>query len=320
MGMRIFLAGATGAVGKRLVPLLLAEGHEVTGTTRSAERVARLEAAGAKGVVMDALDPEGVTTAVTAAEPEVVIHQLTGLSGGVVPRRIDRDFELTNRLRTEGTDNLLRAARQGGVRRFVAQSYTGWPYAREGGPVKTEEDPLDPHPPAKLKPLLDAIRHLEDAVTQAEGIAGLVLRYGAFYGPGTSIAPGGEHWELVTKRRFPIVGGGGGVWSLVHIDDAASAALAAAERGAPGLYNVTDDEPAPVSDWVPGLAKAAGANPPRRVPAWLGRLGGGEAGLVMLTESRGASNEKAKRELGWRPRHPTWRDGFRTLGGPASPG
>jgi nucleoside-diphosphate-sugar epimerase len=241
----------------------------------------------------------------------VIVHEATSLSGmGSNPRRFDKDFALTNRLRTEGTDHLLAAARESGVRRIVAQSYAGWPHAREGGPIKKEDDPLDPNPPKGARRSHAAIRHLEAAVTGAAGVEGVVLRYGGFYGPGTSLAPDGVHADAVRKGRFPIIGSGAGVWSFVHIDDAASATAAAVTRGAPGIYNVGDDEPAPVSEWLPYLAKLLGAKPPRRLPTWLGRLAAGELGVVMMTSVRGASNAKAKRELGWEPRYPSWRQGF----------
>ncbi|HYN18819.1 MAG TPA: NAD-dependent epimerase/dehydratase family protein, partial [Actinomycetes bacterium] len=215
------------------------------------------------------------------------------------------------------TDHLLEAARAAGARRFVAQSFAGWPFARVGGPVKTEDDPLDPDPPAELRRTLDAIRHLESAVLGAEGLEGVVLRYGGFYGPGTSAGDGGFLLDDLRRRRFPVVGAGTGVWSFVHIDDAAAATAAAVERGAPGIYQIVDDDPAPVSAWLPALAAAAGARPPRRVPVWLARLLAGEHGVVLMTEARGASNAKARRELGWRPAHPSWRQGFRSsLGSP----
>ena len=314
--MRIFLAGATGALGRRLVPSLLADGHEVVGMTRSPQRAAGLREQGAEAAVADALDRSAVMEAVRRAEPEVVVHQLTALAGQVTARRIDRAFAATNRLRTEGTDHLVAAARAAGARRLVAQSFAGWPYAREGGPVKTEQDRLDPAPPRRLRATHAAIRHLEAAVLGAEGLEGVVLRCGGFYGPGTSIGEGGEHVELMRRRRFPIVGSGAGVWSLVHIDDAAAAALAAALRGAPGLYNIVDDDPASVAEIFPALGAAIGAPPPRRVPALVARLVAGEHAVVMMTQVRGASNAKARRELGWRPAHPSWRQGFRdALGG-----
>jgi 2-alkyl-3-oxoalkanoate reductase len=310
--MRIFVAGATGALGRRLVPLLVAGGHQVTAMTRRVGRTMELYAAGAEPVVADALDRDAVLAAVTAARPEAVVHQLTDLAGVTSFRRFDQGFAATNRLRTEGTDHLLEAARVAGARRFVAQSFAGWPFARLGGPVKTEDDPLDPDPPAELRRTLDAIRYLESAVLEAEGLEGVVLRYGGFYGPGTSAGEGGYILDDLRRRRFPVVGAGTGVWSFVHIDDAATATVAALERGAPGIYQIVDDDPAPVSAWLPALAAAAGARPPRRVPAWLARLLAGEHAVVLMTEVRGASNAKAKRELGWRPAHPSWRQGFRT--------
>lgn len=308
--MKILVAGATGALGKQLVPKLAAGGHEVVGMTRSASKQDAVRALGATPVVADALAPDAVARAVAESEPEVIVHQLTALSRPLDMRHFDRDFELTNRLRTEGTDHLLAAGRPVGVRRFVAQSFAGWPFAREGGPVKTEDDPLDPAPPEAMRATHAAIRHLEDAVVRADWTEGVVLRYGGFYGPGTSLVKGGTHAELIRKRKFPIVGDGGGVWSFIHIEDAADATVAAIEGGQPGTYNVVDDEPAPVSAWLPAAAAILGAKPPRRVPRWLGRVLAGEAATVMMTEVRGASNDKAKRELGWRPRHPSWRDGF----------
>ena len=310
--MRIFVAGATGAIGRRLLPLLLADGHQVTAMTRRPAKAAGLRATGADPVVADALDREAVLAAVTAARPEVVVHELTDLAAMRDFRKVDQGFAATNRLRTEGTDHLLAAARAAGARRFVAQSFAGWPSARTGGPVKTEDDPLDPDPPAALRPTLDAIRHLEGAVLGAPGLEGLVLRYGGFYGPGTSAGDGGYILDDLRRRRFPLVGAGTGVWSFIHIDDAAAATAAAVERGAPGIYQIVDDDPAPVSEWLPALAAAVGAPPPRRVPAWLGRLLGGEHAVVLMTEVRGAANAKARRELGWHPAHRSWRQGFRT--------
>ena len=310
--MRIFVAGATGALGRRLVPLLVAGGHDVVGLARSERRAGLVRELGATAVVADALDAGALEQAVAEARPDVVVHQLTALAGGMDARNVDRSFAATNRIRTEGTDNLLAAARAAGAGRFVAQSFAGWPYAREGGPVKSEEDPLDEHPPANARETVAAIRHLERAVLGAEWVTAVVLRYGAFYGPGTSLdaAPDAEIAALVRRRRFPVVGDGGGVWSLVHIDDAASATVAAIERGGAGIYNVVDDEPAPVSEWLPALASALGAKAPLRVPRWLGRLAAGEAATVMMTEARGASNEKLKRELGWEPAFASWREGF----------
>lgn len=312
--MRVFVAGATGAIGRQLVPRLVASGHEVTGLTHRESKRDEVRGLGAEPVVADALDPEALGAAVAQAEPEAIVHQLTALAGTLSEtRRPDRAFALTNRLRTEGTDNLLAAARAVGARRFVAQSFAGLPHARRGGPVKSEQDPLDPAPPKRLRANLDALRHLEEAVTEADWIEGVVLRYGPFYGPGTSLAPDGEHTEAIRNRKFPVVGDGAGVWSFVHIEDAADATVAAVERAAPGIYNVVDDDPAPVAEWLPAAAAAVGAKPPRRVPRWLGRLLAGEAATVMMTEVRGASNQKAKRELDWQPSHPSWRQGFAEL-------
>ena len=310
--MKVFVAGATGALGRVLVPQLVAGGHEVVGMTRTPSRKDLLRDLGARPVVADALDPDGVARAVAEAEPEVIVHQLTALSRSIDMRHLERDFAETNRLRTEGTDHLLAAGRAVGVRRFVAQSFAGWPSARTGGPVKTEADPLDPAPPAGLRAMLDALRHLEEAVTGAGWTEGVVLRYGGFYGPGTSfsVKPEGEHVALIRKRKFPLVGNGAGMWSFIHIEDAATATVAAIERGERGIYNVVDDEPAPVSVWLPVAAETLGAKPPRRLPRWLGRIAAGEAATVMMTEVRGASNDKAKRELGWSPRYRTWREGF----------
>ena len=310
--MRIFVAGASGALGKQLVPRLVAGGHEVVGMTRSERGAELVRGMGARAAIADALEPESVGRAVSEAGSEAIVHQLTALSGSLDPRHFDRDFAATNRLRTEGTDHLLAAARAAGVRRFVAQSYAGWPYARCGGPVKGEEDPLDPNPPEAFRRALDAIRHLERAVSGCERVEGIVLRYGGFYGPGTSLSldPVGEHVEAIRKRRFPIVGDGAGVWSFVHIADAAEATVAAVERGGAGTLNVVDDDPAAVRAWLPYAAETLGAKPPRRVPRWLGRLLAGEAATVMMTEVRGASNERAKRMLGWQPRFASWRRGF----------
>jgi 2-alkyl-3-oxoalkanoate reductase len=313
--MKVFVAGASGALGVQLVPELVADGHQVVAMTKTASKQDGLRALGARPVVADALDPDAVASVVGVAEPEVIVHQLTALSGPVKARdmrRPDRVFAVTNRLRTEATDHLLAAGRAVGARRFVAQSFAGWRTARTGGPAQTEADPLDPNPPAGLRPGLAAILHLEDAVSSIEWGEGLVLRYGGFYGPGTGIssAPDAVMVAPIRKRLFPLVGDGGGVWSFVHIEDAASATAAAVERGQPGIYNVVDDEPAPVREWLPVLASALGAKPPRRIPRWLARLAAGEAAAVMMTDVRGASNAKAKRELDWQLRYPSWRLGF----------
>lgn len=310
--MRVFVAGASGVIGHRLVPKLIANGHEVVATTRTPEKIEKLRALGAEAMVVDGLDASAVAEAVARAEPEVVIHQMTALTGAGNLRRFDDEFAVTNELRTRGTDHLLAAAEASGARRFSAQSFTGWASTREGGQVKTEEGPLDPNPPAAQRKTLEAIRYLETAVTNAPSIEGLVLRYGVFYGPGTSIGEGGDVVEMVRRRRLPIIGAGTGIWSFIHVDDAAAATLAAVERGAPGIYNIVDDEPAAVSEWLPYLAECLGAKPPRRVPTWLGRLAAGEVGVSMMTQIRGSSNAKAKRELGWHPRYKSWRDGFRS--------
>jgi nucleoside-diphosphate-sugar epimerase len=309
--MKILLAGATGALGKQLVPRLVADGHEVVGITRTESKLGMLRELGATGVVADVLDPDQVARVVAEAEPEVIIHQLTALNRNFDVKHFDRTFEETNRLRTEATDHLLAAGRAVGVKRFIAQSYTSWPYARTGGAVKTEDDPLDPNPPAAMRRSLEAIRHVEDAVTGAVWTEGIVLRYGGFYGPGTAMSrEGGAQLETIRKRKFPMVGDGGGIWSFVHIEDAADATVAAVTRGRRGIYNIVDDDPAPVAEWLPVAARAVGAPAPRHVPRWLGRIAAGESGVVMMTEMRGASNAKAKRELGWAPRHPSWREGF----------
>jgi 2-alkyl-3-oxoalkanoate reductase len=300
--MRVFVAGATGAIGERLVPQLVERGHKGIGTSRSQEKADRLCSQGAEPVVLDLIDPRAVREAVAAARPQAIIHQATALAGMTDFKHFDRSFARTNRLRTEGTDALIAAAREAGVRRFVAQSYAGWPYARNGGPVKTEQDPLDPTPVPTMRETLAAIRHLEQAVVDAGGVA---LRYGGFYG-----SPEDAQLELVRKRRFPIVGDGGGVWSFVHLGDAAAATVLALENGAAGIYNIVDDEPAAVREWLPALAAAIGAKPPRRIPRWLARLVAGEAGIALMIEARGASNAKAKSELGWALGYPSWRQGF----------
>jgi nucleoside-diphosphate-sugar epimerase len=306
--MRVFVAGATGAIGRQLVPRLVAAGHEVHAMTRSESKRQLLFDLGAVPVVADALDPEQVAEAVGNARPDAIVHQLTSI-GALDMRHFDRDFALTNRLRTEGTDHLLSAGQAVGVRRFVAQSYFA-AYARIGGAVKHEEDPFDPSPAKEMRATVAAIRHLEQAVLGAGWTEGIVLRYGAFYGPGTSMTADGEQARMVRRRKFPIVGDGGGTWSFVHVADAADATVAAVERGTPGVYNVVDDDPAPVAEWLPALARELGAERPRRVPRFVGRLFAGQAGVAMMTAVRGASNAKAKRELAWAPAHPSWRGGL----------
>jgi nucleoside-diphosphate-sugar epimerase len=309
--MKVFVAGATGAVGKQLVPLLVANGHEVVGMTRTDAKADQLRSVGARPVVADALDADDVGRAVGEAEPDVIVHQLTAIPPKINMRRFESEFALTNRLRTEGTDHLLSAGRAAGVKRFVAQSNATL-YARTGGPIKSEDAPIEDDPPAQMREGLAALRHVEAAVTGAHWTEGVVLRYGWFYGPGTSIAldPLGSQVEAIRKRQLPIVGGGTAIWSFIHIKDAATATAAAVEGGPAGIYNVVDDEPAPVSEWAPVLAAAVGAKRPLRVPRWLGRLAAGEWATVAMTELRGAANDKAKRELGWQLRYPSWRQGF----------
>jgi nucleoside-diphosphate-sugar epimerase len=310
--MRIFIAGASGAVGQPLVRRLAEAGHEVTGMTRTPGKTAQLRELGAEPVVADALDREAVMAAVREARPEVVVHQLTAI-GALNTRNLDAAFVPTNRLRTEGTDHLIEAARAAGARRIVGQSFAPWSYKRVGGPAKAEDDPLETDPPKHVEETLRAIRYLEAAVTGAPDLEGIVLRYGGFYGPGTGIARGGDMLEMIVKGRFPVVGDGGGVWSLIHVEDAAAATVAAIERGHPGIYNITDDEPAPVREWLPALAEAVGGRRPRHMPGFLGRLLLGPAGYAMMTNIRGASNAKAKRELGWTPAYPSYRQGFAAL-------
>jgi nucleoside-diphosphate-sugar epimerase len=309
--MKVFVAGATGTLGNQLVPMLVANGHDVVGMTRTGAKRDQLRSLGAQPVVADALDAEAVGRAVGEAEPDVIVHQLTAIPPKLNMRRFEREFALTNRLRTEGTDHLLTAAQALGVKRFVAQSNAAL-YARTGDPIKREDAAVDHDPPPEMRQGLAALRHLEGAVTGAPWTEGLVLRYGWFYGPGTSIAldPPGSQIELIRKRQLPIVGGGTGIWSFIHIEDAAAATVAAVEGGRAGVYNVVDDEPAPVSEWAPVLAAAVGAKRPRRVPRWVGRLAAGEWATVAMTEIRGASNDKAKRELGWQLRYPSWQQGF----------
>jgi nucleoside-diphosphate-sugar epimerase len=305
--MDVLVAGAAGAIGRRLVPQLVARGHRVVATTRSARKLDELRAMGAEAVVMDGLDPMAVGEVVGRAAPQVVVHQMSALHGMRSLRRFDHEFAVTNALRTSGTDHLLTAAAAAGARRFVAQSYTGWPNLRAGGPVKTEVDPFDPDPPPAQRQTLQAIRDLERAVLSSPALEPVILRYGAFYGPGASE----DLVEMVRKRKLPIPGSGAGVWSFIHIDDAAAATVQAVERSVTGIFNIVDDEPAPVSEWLPFLASTIGAKSPHRVPTWLARIAGGEVAVSLLTQVRGSSNAKARRELGWQPRWLTWRDGFR---------
>ena len=306
--MRIFVAGATGAVGRGLVPRLVGSGHSVVGLTRTPAKAGPLRELGAEPAVADALDEKAIHAAVAAARPDVIVHELTDLKMATDLREFDRVFASSNRLRTTGTDNLLKAARDCGVKRMVAQSYCGWPYARNGGPVKSEDDPLDPNPPQELRPTLDAIRYLENAVTTTPGMDGVVLRYGAFYGHDTGVLSL-SMLEQVRKRHMPLIGGGTAWWSFLHVEDAAEATVLAVERGS-GIYNIVDDDPAQVNDWLPATAAMLGAKPPFRVPTWLSRLAVGQHLVVMMTELRAGSNAKAKRELGWSPRYSSWRTGF----------
>ncbi len=319
--MKVFVTGSTGAIGRQLVPLLIENHHEVVALVRSARKAAIVKTLGAQVVLADPLDREGLTAAVRKAEPEVILHELTALAGTGNFKKFDEEFALTNRFRTEVTDTLIAAARLVGARRFIAQSFCGWPFAREGGPIKTEEDPLDPTPPEKCRKALAAIRYLEDAVRGAADLNAQALRYGILYGPGTGIANDGFIVEMVRKRKLPIVGDGAGIWSFTHTADVARATVAAMSRGEPGIYNVVDDDPAPISAWLPALASVLGAKPPHRIPAWLGRLAIGEMGVSMMTRIRGGSNAKAKRELGWQPLYPSWRQGFAAelVGGTAPP-
>jgi nucleoside-diphosphate-sugar epimerase len=300
--MKVLVVGASGSIGGRLVPQLVDHGHEVVGTYHSPQKAERLRALGAEPVALDLLDADAVHKAVREAEPDGIIHEATALADARFGRNFDRTFAQTNRLRTEGTDNLLAAAHKAGVSRFVAQSFASMRNAREGGMVKSEDDPLDPDPPAKMREGAAAMRHVDQAVTDAGGIA---LRYGGFYG-----AANDGLIEPVRKRQFPIVGDGGGFFSFIHLDDAAAATVLALDHEGPAIYNVTDDEPAPIREWLPVMAEALGAKPPRHIPVWLARLLAGEFAVLIGTEARGASNAKAKRELGWTLRYPSWRQGF----------
>jgi 2-alkyl-3-oxoalkanoate reductase len=307
--MRIFVAGATGAVGRPLVAALIAAGHSVVGTTRTAAKAEVIKRMGAEPAIADGLDASAIRAAVIAAKPEIIIDQMTDLAAVTDIRHFDRAFATTNKLRTQGTDFLLAAAREVGARRFIAQSFCGWTYGR-GESIKTEADALEPDPPEELRRTLEAIQYMEGAVAGSANPEGIVLRYGSFYGPDTGMLSRAMI-DQVRRRRVPLIGGGGGRWSFIHVEDAASATLAAIERGAPGnIYNIVDDDPAPVSEWLPALATLVGARSPIRVPAWLGRLFAGEHLVSMMTEVRASSNAKARRELGWQPAHPSWREGF----------
>jgi len=311
--MRIFVAGATGAVGRPLVPALIAAGHSVVGLTRTAAKAESIKQMGAEPVIADGLDAAAVRAAVVAVRPEVVIHEMTDLGGASDLRHFDRTFANSNRLRTAGTDYLLAAAREVGVKRFIAQSFCGWAFARTGGPVKSETDELDPDPPEQLRRTLEAIRYLERTVTASSKPEGIVLRYGAFYGPDTGMLDRAMV-EQIRHRRVPLIGDGGGWWSFVHADDAASATVAAVERGKAGnIYNIVDDDPAEVREWLPALARMLGAKPPFHLPAWIARLVAGEHVVAMMTQVRAGSNSKARRDLDWRPAYPSWRQGFAAI-------
>jgi nucleoside-diphosphate-sugar epimerase len=307
--MRIFVAGATGAVGRRLVPLLVSNGHEVVGLTRTPGKAETIRALGAQAAVADGLDAESIRGAVVSARPDIIVHEMTDLRGASDLRAFDRSFAKSNRLRTEGVDHLLSAAREAGVKRFVAQSFCGWPYARIGGPVKSEDDPLDPDPPKEFRRTLDAIRYLEGAVVGANHLAGAVLRYGAFYGEGTGVFDGPMVGELC-RRRVPLIGDATGWWSFLHVEDAAKATAIAVEHTGKGIYNIVDDDPAPVSTWLPALARILNAKRPFRAPVWLARLIAGDHVVTLMTQARAGSNAKAKKELGWRPSYSSWREGF----------
>lgn len=306
--MRVFLAGATGAIGRRLVPMLLEEGHQVTGMTRSAEKADAVQASGAEPAVCDALDRQALTDAVRSARPDAVVHQLTAIPQRIDPRKIERDFALTDRLRTEGTHNLLAAARAAEVSRIVAQSVAFVYEPTDAGSVHGEDDPLYRDAPPAFERTLGAVKELERAIAAADGT---VLRYGYFYGSGTAISSEGSFAAQARRRQLPVVGGGTGVWPFIHIDDAARATVAAL-AGPAGVYNIVDDDPAPVSDWIPSFCHAVGAPKPLRVPAWLARLAAGSYGVLTMTSAEGASNARAKQQLGWTPRYPSWREGFRT--------
>jgi len=308
--MRILVAGATGALGRHLVPRLIAAGHQVIGTTRHPAKVDMIRQLGGEPAVVDALDEAKVRQVVRSVRPEVIVHEMTDLSGAADLRHFDQVFATSNRLRTTGLDHLLAAARETAVTRIVAQSYCGWPYAREGSAVKSETDLLDPHPPREFRRSLDAIRYLEGHVTRGSDLEGVVLRYGAFYGVDTGLFDR-LFVDQIAKRHAPVIGSGEGWWSFVHIEDAADATMLAVEHGRPGaIYNIVDDEAAQVREWLPFLARLIGAKPPRYVPAWLGRIVAGQHLVAMMTEVRAGSNAKAKRELRWQPKHPSWRAGF----------
>lgn len=308
--MRILLAGASGAIGRTLIPLLIQQ-HEVFGVFRNPAHADLVKTLGATPVILDVLDADAVQARMSEIKPQAVIHQLTAIPARLDLRHIERDFEMTNRLRTEGTRNLTTAAVREGVERFIAQSFAGWPYARRGITLKAEEDDLDPTPPPQMKSALDAIETLEHTVLREQGFAGIVLRYGPFYGPHSSIAKDGAMVDEIRQRKVPVVGQGTGVWSFIHLHDAATATLAALDHAQRGIYNIVDDDPAPVIEWLPFLAQCVGAPPPRHVPNWLAKMLIGEHAVALMNDIRGASNAKAKAELHWAPKWSSWREGFR---------
>jgi nucleoside-diphosphate-sugar epimerase len=309
--MKVLVAGATGGLGRSLVPQLIAAGHDVTGMTRSESGASSVRSFGADAVLADGLDADAVRAAVEKVRPEVVVHQMTALKGGIDFKHFDDSFAMTNRLRTEGTDNLLAASQAAGVRRFVVQSYAGWNLQHGGSATKTEADPPDPNPAPAQRQTMAAIKHLESAVLNADGIEGVALRYASFYGPTGDIGKGGSMVEMIQKRRLPLIGDGTGVWSFIHYDDAASATVKAVESDVTGVFQIADDDPAPASVWLPEFARILGAKPPRHVPAWLGRLAVGDVGVAAFTEIRGADNTLAKQTFGWQPGYASWREGFR---------
>jgi 2-alkyl-3-oxoalkanoate reductase len=309
--MRVLVAGATGGLGRSLVPQLLAAGHAVTGMTRSESGAAEVRSFGADAVLADGLDAAAVRAAVESVRPEVVVHQMTALKGGIDFKHFDDSFAMTNRLRTEGTDNLLAASQAAGVRRFVVQSYAGWNLEHGGSVAKTEADPLDPNPVPAQRQTMAGIKHLESAALNTEGIEGVALRYANFYGPTGDIGKGGSMVELIQKRRLPLIGDGTGVWSFIHYDDAAAATVKAIESDVTGVFHVADDDPAQAAVWLPEFARILGAKAPLRVPAWLGRLAAGDVGVAAFTEIRGADNTLAKKTFDWQPGYASWREGFR---------
>jgi nucleoside-diphosphate-sugar epimerase len=309
--MKVLVAGATGGLGRSLVPKLVAAGHEVTGMIRSESGAAGVRAQGAGVVLADGLDAEAVKAAVVSVRPEVVVHQMTALRSGIDFKKFDQSFAVTNRLRTEGTDNLLAASHAAGVRRIIVQGYAGWNLQHGGSATKTEQDPLDPEPLAATRQTMAALRHLEAAVTGDQQLEGLVLRYASFYGPTGAIGKGGEMVELVRQRKLPLIGDGAGIWSFIHYDDAADATVRAVTMGDPGIYQIADDDPASAAVWLPELARILDAKPPRHIPAWLGKLAAGEPAVAAFTQIRGADNSKAKDTFNWQPGYASWRQGFR---------